>query len=66
MRRHRTDLVSLVAGLLFTTLGVVFLLGELRGLTVEARWVVPVERRPRRLRPARAAEPNPTGPAPGG
>lgn len=42
MRRHRTDLVSLVAGLVFTTLGVVFLLGELRGLTVEAGWVLPV------------------------
>lgn len=42
MRRHSTDLVSLVAGVLFTALGVVFLLGELRGLTVEARWVLPV------------------------
>ena len=41
MQRHDTDLLSLVAGLLLTLLGLAFLLDEADVLTVTAAWVVP-------------------------
>lgn len=42
MRRHELDLVSLVAGLLFTGTAAAFLVGELTDVRVDPRWVVPV------------------------
>ena len=41
MQRHDTDLLSLVAGLLFSLLGLAFLLDEGDVLTVSPEWVVP-------------------------
>lgn len=42
MRRHELDLVSLVAGVLFTGAAAAFLVGELTDVRVDPAWVVPV------------------------
>ncbi|WP_441245704.1 hypothetical protein [Kitasatospora sp. McL0602] len=42
MRKHRLDLFSLVAGVLFTGLAVLFLVASLDDFTVNGRIVVPV------------------------
>lgn len=39
MRRHSLDLVSLVAGLLFTTLSVLFALDARATIDVDVRWI---------------------------
>ena len=41
MQSHDTDVLSLVAGLLFTLLGVAFLLETADVLTVDGDWVLP-------------------------
>ncbi len=42
MQRHELDPLSLVGGLLFAGLGVLFLLDVADTLTVQARWVWPI------------------------
>ena len=42
MQRHELDPLSLVGGLLFAALGVLFLLDAADALTVQARWVWPI------------------------
>jgi hypothetical protein len=42
MQQHELDPLSLVAGLLFAGLGVLFLLDAAGSLTVQARWVWPI------------------------
>jgi hypothetical protein len=42
MERHRLDPLSLVAGLMFAVLGVLFLLDNAGSLTVQPRWVWPI------------------------
>lgn len=42
MRRHPLDLFSLLAGLLFATLGIVYVIGEYTTLHVNARLVLPL------------------------
>ena len=39
MKPHRTDLISLIAGLLFTTLGVMFALDRLGTVTIDVTWI---------------------------
>lgn len=39
MNRHPLDLFSLLSGLLFVTLGFVFLLDEVDAVDVDARWI---------------------------
>ncbi len=39
MKRHPTDLISLVAGLLFTTLGVMFALARAGAVTIDVTWI---------------------------
>ncbi|MDH6135910.1 hypothetical protein P3T37_005329 [Kitasatospora sp. MAA4] len=42
MKRHRIDLFSLVAGLLFTAIGALYLAASLNGFHVNGRIVLPV------------------------
>lgn len=42
MKRHETDLTSLVAGLTFCGIAIAYLLGELVGRGLDLRWVVPI------------------------
>ncbi|MFJ3218553.1 hypothetical protein ACIPLC_21850 [Kitasatospora sp. NPDC086801] len=42
MRKHRLDLFSLIAGTLFTTIAVVYLVAALNDRTVNGRIVIPV------------------------
>ena len=42
MNRHDTDPLTLGLGVVFVVIGVGFLLGEVTGNDVEARWVVPI------------------------
>ncbi len=39
MKRHPLDLFSLMAGLLFATLGVLFMLDQHGTISVDARWI---------------------------
>ncbi len=39
MKRHPTDVISLVAGLLFATLGVMFGFDELGSVHVDVTWI---------------------------
>jgi hypothetical protein len=39
MKPHRTDLISLIAGLLFATLGVMFALDRLGTVTIDVTWI---------------------------
>ena len=41
MRRHETDLVSFTAGLLFSAVGLAYLLPEVSDIKIETPWVVP-------------------------
>ena len=41
MRRHETDLVSFTAGLLFSAVGLAYLLPEVSDIEIETPWVVP-------------------------
>lgn len=40
MRRHRADLTSLLAGLVFVAIGVVYLVATQNGLTPDPVWVL--------------------------
>ena len=42
MQRHDRDDTSLVAGLLFLALGAAYLLDAVTGISIDARWVLPV------------------------
>jgi hypothetical protein len=42
MQRHELDPLSLVGGLLFAALGLLFLFDAVGTLTVQARWVWPI------------------------
>ncbi len=42
MRRHELDLTSLVAGLVFVAIAVVYLVAEVADLHVSAGWVLPL------------------------
>ena len=42
MQRHELDAMALVAGLMFTGLGVLFALDAGGGVDVEARWIWPI------------------------
>lgn len=42
MRRHELDVTSLVAGVLFVVAGIAFVVGEVSGLRLDARWLVPM------------------------
>jgi hypothetical protein len=42
MQRHEFDPLSLVAGLLFAALGVLFLLDAAGNLTAQPRWIWPI------------------------
>jgi hypothetical protein len=42
MERHQLDPLSLVGGVVFAGLGVLFLLDEAGSLTVQPRWVWPI------------------------
>jgi hypothetical protein len=39
MKQHATDLISLIAGILFTTLGVMFALERLGDVTINIAWI---------------------------
>ena len=39
MKPHATDLISLIAGVLFTTLGVMFALDRLGAVTFDVTWI---------------------------
>lgn len=41
MRQHETDYLSLAAGLLFTTLGVLFAISAATGWQIDGRWIAP-------------------------
>jgi cytochrome c oxidase subunit IV len=42
MERHPLDLVSLVAGVIFSLVGLAFLVGALGSVDVQLRWLWPV------------------------
>ena len=39
MKQHATDVISLVAGVLFVTLGVMFALDKLGAVTIDVTWI---------------------------
>jgi len=41
MKRHDLDLTSLIAGLLFVTIAVAYIVGEYANVSVDGKWVLP-------------------------
>jgi len=41
VRQHETDYLSLAAGLIFTTLGVLFAISAATGWQIDGRWIAP-------------------------
>jgi hypothetical protein len=39
MKQHPTDLISLIAGLLFVVLGVMFALNQTGAITIDVTWI---------------------------